>query len=317
MATDFVFNELSLGLPYPDIFAAHTAMDNFIAVLKASRDASFGVTLRIPMEFWNLLLAANYPIAAWYQDQSVSREKRLFIGTLSTKSPFFEGLLNNHAADEFDRSEFLMDGAQSGGLGVAYLINGIGISLSTLAPWDRDYVRITFRTLNSLTVQVEDELVEVGHVSNLTHVNFHAVRLRNLRISAINTGSGLWDARSELFERLDFCDSVREQIHSLTTGTGGLSIVCRTFGELQAYFESWQGGQFDSRMIPHTTRESETALQQFPDERTFSTPSGKRELFSWHVKRGHIRIYFTPDAATKRCLIGYVGAHLRTAQFRN
>jgi hypothetical protein len=270
--------------------------------------------LRTPASFHVSELATGYPIARWLNDQGVDREKRLFIGTLATKSPYFEDLLGTTEAKGFDEAEFEFNATRADGLGVAYLLDAVGISLSTSAPWNATNLRIIYRTLNGESGELEEQEVDVRHVSTPEHSNTHAGELRNDQVDAVVSGPKLWDARAELFTRLGFCESVGPQIAGLTSGTGGLSIVFRSLMELQALCESWIEGTFDSRGIPNTTRESGATLQQFGEERTFTCPDGSAREFSWHIKRGSIRIHFIPDAVNKNCLIGYVGPHLRTAK---
>jgi hypothetical protein len=289
-------------------------MDNFISTIKACRAQGIGTYLRIPVGFHVSELTTGYPIARWLNDQGVDREKRLFIGTLATKSPYFEDLLGTTAATGFDEAEFAFNATRADGLGVAYLLDAVGISLSTSPPWNATNLRIVHRTLNDESSEIEEKEVDVRHVSSPEHSNAHAAELRNDQVDAIVSGSKLWDAGAELFTRLAFCDSVKPQIAGLTSGAGGLSIVFRSLLELQALCETWIEGTFDSRGIPNTTRESGATLQQFGEERTFTGPDGVARVFSWHIKRGSIRIHFVPDAENRSCLIGYVGPHLRTAK---
>jgi hypothetical protein len=316
LRTDLVFNELSLLPPSPTILGARGVMDNFISTIKACRTHGIGTYLRTPMGFHASEIATGYPVARWLNDQGVDREKRLFIGTLATKAPYFEDLLGTTEARGFDEAEFAFNGVRADGLGVAYLLDAVGISASTSPLWNATSLRIIYRTLNDESSEIEEKEVDVRHVSAPEHSNTHAAELRNDQVDAIVSGSRLWDARAELFTRLAFCESVGPQLAGLTSGTGGLSIVFRSLMELQALCEAWTDGTFDSRGIPNTTRESGATLQQFGEERTFTGPDGVARVFSWHIKRGSIRIHFVPDAENKSCLIGYVGPHLRTVKYK-
>jgi hypothetical protein len=131
--------------------AARGAMDNFIATIKACRTVGIGGTFRIPEGFHTSALAPDYPIARWLNDQTVSKEKKLFIGALAIKTPYLEGLLGTPEANGFDEAEFQFDGSQADGLGVAYILDAVGISLSVLPPWHEALVKITHRTLNEVT----------------------------------------------------------------------------------------------------------------------------------------------------------------------
>ena len=317
MRTDLVFNELSLTPLVATNLAAQGAMDNFIATIKACRTVGIGGTFRIPEGFHASALAPDYPIARWLNDQTVSKEKKLFIGALAIKTPYLGGLLGTSDANGFDEAEFQFDGSQADGLGVAYILDAVGISLSVSPPWHEPLVTITQLILNEVTGQVDDNKVSVRHVSRPDHVGAQGRELRQAEDAAVVSGTSLWNACPQLFSKLRFCASVEPQVRALTWGVGGLAVVFRTFRELHAVCENWLEGTFDSTGIPNTTREGPATLQQFAEERTFMTPDGIAEVFSWHVKRGSIRIHFVPDAEAKTCLVGYVGPHLRTVKNKN
>lgn len=291
-------------------------MDNFIATIRACRQVGIGAILRLPEGFHYCELAVNYPIARWLNDEDVNKEKKLFIGTLATKTPYFEDLLDTTEANGFDEAEFAFAGNPANGLGVAYILDAVGISLSQSPPWNDALVRIIYRTLNNVTGEVDDNEENVRHVSDPHHVAGHGLELRNAENASVVSGASLWAACPRLFPALTFCDAVELQIKGLTSGSGGLSVVFRSFRELQTLCEHWIQGTFDSRGIPNTTPEGDATLQQFGEERTFTKPDGVAEVFSWHMKRGRLRIHFVPDGVTKTCIVGYVGPHLRTVRNR-
>jgi hypothetical protein len=314
LRTDLVFNELSLLPPYGSNLAAQEAMDTFIATIKACRQVGIGAILRLPEGFHYCELAVNYPIARWLNDGDVNKEKKLFIGTLATKIPYFEDLLGTAEANGFDEAEFVFDGNPANGLGVAYILDAVGISLSQSPPWNGALVRIIYRTLNNVTGEIDDNEEDVRHVSSPDQAAWHGLELRNVENAAVASGASLWAACPRLFPALKFCGAVELQIKGLTWGSGGLSVVFRSLKELQTLCENWIEGPFDSRGIPNTTREGGATLQQFGEERTFTKPDGVAEVFSWHMKRGTLRIHFVPDGVTRTCIVGYVGPHLRTVR---
>jgi hypothetical protein len=317
MMNDLVFNELSLTPRLADVATARQSMERFVETITATRRGGIANSLRIPESFFASSLADGYSIANWQHDQVVPKEKRLFLGLLATKSPYLDGLLGDAVADSFDRSDFLFDNMQAQGLGVAYLIDAVCISLSNAQHWNATSITIRFQTIDETTAEILDRAVEVRHVSEPDHVAVHVVQIRIQRLDAVNSGMMLWVGCNEVFDKLRFCAEVEEQMKSLTMGTGGIPLILRALRELQAVCESWQSGAFDNRLIPNTTREGEATLQQYGEERTFTKPDGVPEVFSWHIKRGAFRIYFIPNAGDRTCLVGYVGPHLRTVRNRN
>lgn len=317
MVTDLVFNELSLTPRLADANAARQAMEKFLTTITASRKGGIADSLRIPENFFASFLADGYSIANWQYDQAVPKEKRQFLGILATKSPYLDGLLGDAVADRLDRSDFLFDNVQAMGLGVAYLLDAVCISISSAPPWNAASITIRFETIDETTAEISDHAVEVRHVSEPDHVELHVAKRRIQQLDAINSGTALWVSCNEVFDRLRFCAEIETQMKSLTMGAGGILLILRALRELQTVCEAWQSGAFDSRMIPNTTRESEATLNQYSEERTFTKPDGVPEMFSWHIKRGAFRIYFLPNAADHTCLVGYVGPHLRTVRNRN
>jgi len=314
---DLVFNELSLTPRFVDVAAARQAMERFVATITASRKGGIAGSLRVPENFYASDLTGDYSIANWQFDKDVSREKRLFLGQLATKSPYLDGLLGSAVADRFDRSDFLFGSTRALGLGVAYLLDAAGISLSNAAPWNTTSITIQFATVEETSAEILDRAVEVRHVSEPDHVAVLVAQIRTQRLDAVDCGTALWICCNEILDRLQFCAGVETQMSSLTMGTGGVPLVLRALRELQGACEAWEDGAFDSRTIPNTTREGEATLQKYGEERTFMKPDGEPELFSWHIKRGAFRIYFIPNPNDRTCLVGYVGPHLRTVRNRN
>jgi hypothetical protein len=311
---DLVFNELSPLPQLGDTVAARQSMERFIDTIRASRDEGVATTLRIPANFFTISIANGYSVSDWQHDHAVPKEKRLFLGLLATKSPYLDNLIDNIATDTFDRSDFMFEGVRALGLGVAYLIDGICISVTNTAPWDKSSIDIRFQTIEESALEIVEQTVKVRHVSEPGHVGIHAAEARIDRLNAVDSGNSLWAISIEMFDRLQFCVEVEHQVKSLTPGAGGLPLVLRAFRELQELCNSWKDGTFDSRTIPNTTREGEATLQQYGEERTFTKSDGTRALFSWHIKRGSWRIYFIPSANDRTCLIGYIGPHLRTVR---
>lgn len=313
---DLVFNELSLTMEFADIAATRESMNRFVSTIKAARVAHIGGPLRVPENFFTHPLSDGYTIAHWQYDEAVPKESRLYLGVLATKSPYLENLFGDPVADKFDRSEFSFDGALALGLGVAYLLDGLCISCSNAVPWNTTLIAVQFHVIDEVSCEILSRPVEVRHASDPAHIVVHATDIRTRRLAAVDSGSALWSCCSETFMRLQFCPAVEAQVRALTMGAGGVSLVLRAFRELQEVCDAWTEGPFDSSTIPNTTRDGEATLRQFGEERTFVGPDGSSEIFSWHVKRGALRIYFSPKADNHTCLIGYVGPHLRTVRYR-
>jgi len=315
MTVDLVFNELSFNPASATVQQAIDKMSSFVDLVKDARLSGCGGLLRVPKNFRFEGLAPDYTVDHWLVDSRVDRDKRSYLGALALKLPYFDGIPGSPAADRFDHSEFLIDGERADGFGVSFLIDGIAISLFGEPPWSERFFSIIYRTIDEESGQVVDSEVSIRHISKVGDATLHLSEITDLRLMAIRNGRELWDLSPEIFDRITFCAAVEPQMQGLTLGAGGLRTVIRTFREIQAVCENWKVGSFDSAWIAKTSQEGPSTLNKYSAERTFTKPDGTDEVFSWHIKRGDLRIYFIPQADTHRFLVGYIGPHLPTVRF--
>ena len=125
----------------------------------------------------------------------------------------------------------------------------------------------------------------------------------------------LWKERSSaLFQNLDFCDSVEEQLTWLGSSDRRFKAALRGLQDLQTYCETWNTGNFDIKALVRASGESPSTLQMYSEQRTFRCPDGQSRLFQWHLKRDDTtRIHFFDFPDRKHILVGYIGGHLRTS----
>jgi hypothetical protein len=235
---------------------------------------------------------------------------------LKPPCPYLEGISDTGITDQSGRSDYLFREEQAHGLGAAYLLDGVAISIRSSVPWYGPTIEIGVRTLSPDAENIDESTAIIRHVSVITHVLSHAADIENEQIAQIYSGEELWKSCSTLFSNIDFCPRVEADMKALTAGTGGLGVVRRALREMQMMCSSWNGSKFDAKLLSNTTPESKATLDQFGDERTFERPDGEYEQFSWHMKLGAYRIYFSPNPENKTCLVGYIGRHLQTVRFR-
>jgi hypothetical protein len=202
--------------------------------------------------------------------------------------------------------EFQYHGTHAHGLGFAYLIEAMALSLCSEVQWDASHIEIEATRLGD-DEYIFTEQVMVVHASWVDHVQEHTIWIQNRLRTSGRDGIDLWDRRESLFASLHFCDAVNDQIQSLHTGNPLLRSVVRRLLELEHYCRGWAGGPFNAQQLPtKTSPESQGTLQQFGRERTFLCPDGQERLFSWHVRLtpGAWRIHFFPEAQTRTIIIG-------------
>jgi hypothetical protein len=314
MVVDLIFNERSFLPRSATVVDARTKMSRFADIVKDARVSGCGGVVRVPNNFRFESLAPGYALEQWLVDGAADRDKRLYLGALGIKLPYFEDILGSPASERFDRSEFQFGNAEVHGLGVAFVVDGIAISLVSDAPWHGRFISITYRTVDEVSDTVTGQDVSVRHISEAGHATLHLAEMANQRLLGANSGEELWELCDGTLDRIAFCASVEPQVKALTPGAGGLNVIKRTLGEVQSACRLWLEGGFDCKWIPNTSPEGEATLKKYSEERTFTKPDGTSAVFSLHIKRGNLRIHFIPDAVSHSCLIGYIGPHLRTVR---
>lgn len=317
MALDMVLNEISVRSPASDIQTAQQWMSNLLRTIIAATKQGVNRVLRTHRDFRDTILAPGYPLAKWRNDRNVDIEERRYFRNLITKSPFLVDLHGSEIKENFLLYEFSHEGDEAEGLGHAYLLEALAISVRSECRWEFSRLELEAKQLDedgNLTVDV----VKVTHASNPSHVVEHKAWIKERLQKGVRDGVYLWNRRHELFSSLSFCESVGKQVQKLGSGNPMLRQIVKRLFELENYCKNWHEGPFNPDSLPtKATPESQATLQQFGSERTFLCPDGQERIFSWHVRLtpGAWRIHFYPEAETKKIIIGYIGRHLPTDSY--
>ena len=317
MDLDMVFNELSVQSPASDIQTARQWMSDLLNTIIAATKRGVNRVLRTHRDFHATILAPGYPLAQWRNDRNVDREERRYFQILITKSPFLVDLHDSEIEEKLGLCEFTHEGDEAEGLGYAYLLESLAVSVRSKEQWESSILGLEAKQLDddgSLTI----EMVKVIHASQPNHVVEHEDWIQNRLQQGVRDGVDLWNRRHELFPSLIFCESVGKQILQLRSGNPMLQSTRKRLFELENYCKSWHEGSFNPDSLPtKTSPESQSTLQQYGIERTFLCPDGHERIFSWHVRLtpGAWRIHFDPEAETKKIIIGYIGRHLPTVSY--
>ena len=312
MALEMVLNELSLQSA-DSVHTARQWMSMLIQTVRAATSHGVSRVIRTQDRIFDIVLAPGYPLRRWLNDGEVDLEARRYIKSLTTKAPFWDGLPELH--DKVLEHEFRYDGRKAPGLGVAYLLESLAISLLSEECWS------VARLLLDAQWMVEEgdikaETVHVIHAGQPAHVDAHSEWIQERLRSDIRDGNDLWNRRDELFPLLAFCEATKRQIASLSPTM--LRPVVRRLFELYIYCQGWTQGGFDPDQLPtKTTPESQTTLERYRAQRTWLCPDNVERTFKWHVRlTPHAwRIYFYPVPANKTIIIGYIGPHLPTTKY--
>jgi hypothetical protein len=154
------------------------------------------------------------------------------------------------------------------------------------------------------------EVTDERHID--TEEKYHS--FKEQRIKGITQGIEIWKRRSLLFERIELCPGVEEQLKSI----GSAQQILKTLLTLDNYcVTSWNNGRFNynearsfnSALDISTESPSTNNNSKKKQKRLFKLPNGKTEYFDLHIKpKEKLRIYIFPD--NLKIYIGYIGAHL-------
>ena len=279
MALEMVLNELSLQTA-ADIHTARSWMEAFIQTVNAASSHRVSRVIRTKSDIFDITLAVGYPLRRWLNDQEVDQEMRRYIKVLTTKAPFWEDLTDLY--DSVLAHEFTFDSRDAQGLGVAYLLDSVAVSLPSAESWNSALLTLNVDCISE-DDQIEEKTVEVIHASHPSHVVEHAQWISERLRSDVQDGPDLWNRRDELFPSLAFCEMVGNQIQLLSSTM--LSPVVRGLFNLEAYCRDWSEGGFDpTQLATKATMETQRTLDQYGKERNFLCPGGERRTFSWHIR---------------------------------
>ncbi len=243
MDLEMVLNELSLQTPAPDISTARERMSELIKTLRRATASDVKRILRTNSNINSLELAPGYPVARWRNDPESDREEIRFFRTLTAKAPFWEDVAEE-IKDKFDLSEGFYQGKSAMGLTFAFVSDALAVSLLSESKWDcsRLELHITYLDDNG---QLIEEPVEIVHASRSVHLGERGDWIKNRTRIIVRDGRELWQRRSELFPRLEFCEQVRPQVESLNATNPMFRQVMKRLFELEEYCQSWTSGPFN------------------------------------------------------------------------
>lgn len=314
---EMVFNELSLGTSVTnqtvatDKQKARELMSIFLNTLSTA--VNCGVkTLRTQIDIYSIMLAPSYPVANWVNDTQVDEAEQTFLLTLETERPLLSNLKDPKIENQINLFECQHNGNEANGLGIAYLLEALAVSLCSEAIWDCSCLTLDITQINDESGDLIEENIEIVHASRSEHIKQNNDWIKNRIRTAVRDGVDLWQRRDELFPNLEFCDAVEPQVCSLLVGYPMLTQVTKRLFELEAAAKSWTAGIFDLKTIPSkATPESDSRLQEFSNQLTILCLDGTDRLFSLHLRMtpGAWRLYFFPlnPEKSKKIIVGYIG----------
>jgi hypothetical protein len=288
-------------------------MKNFIAVLILGKGQGYFKTFRTAEEFPTSLLTVDYNIARWRNDPEVERDHKVFLGNLATKSPW----LKDRPLSDLETStrlQALVDGREGLGLGAAYSMDGIAISLQSDIRW-----RVSDVLVHIVELAANGDLVEspqtVRNVSEEDHWGHYRPWIESQVFRNFGNGVEVIRQAAEIMPHLDFCGKSIQQLTRMTGRERHFGWVVQSLVEANTVCSNWKEGAFPHELLPGpATGESDSVLNNHDlrNMRMFRRPNGEYDLFESHMKNHpeNQRIHYLVDNTSRRVLIGYIGDHL-------
>ncbi|MFB8796051.1 MAG: hypothetical protein U7126_17950 [Microcoleus sp.] len=309
MDLEMVFNEMSARNLAPDISTAQQWMSELIMTMREAKSSGLK-GIRIQKDFHAMILAENYPLSRWRNDNDVNRDERRFLLALATKTPLSVDIsdVKIHIKVENPDCELSLQGSQAQGFKVAYYLETLAISLHSESLWNSSCIKLELIQIDENGELIE-ESVEVLHASQKNHVLEHANWIQKRQQTGVADGLELWNRRGELFSSLEFCDRVSEQIQSLIDPKMLRQVVRKLF-ELDELSKNWTDGSLNLDNLPSkVSPESESRLKQFREQLNTQCLDGKKRIFSLHIRMtpGAWRLHFCTELGPGKIIIGYIG----------
>ena len=317
-----VFNELSARVSAPVIHQGRRRMDEMVfavATMMAGRSATL-VMVGEP-NLWAAELAPGYTVTNWLSE--TDRDRKSLLLRIASKYDFPEEV-DKALRDRFYLSEFAISQETHGeagnrveakGLGAAYLLAGIGISLRSEDRWCR--IRIPLQRMwFDEDSQEQSDKVEALNLSRFSQVeDLSELRLERSRRELRDDPLTLADRKHECFPHLGFGRDVDGHLAVLPREI--LGVVVGKLVALDAASRTWR---LDPTKIfpelPKCHDESKPTMQQFGDQRRFRDPNGDSVSYRLHAMVGPAyRIHLRVIPATRGIEIGYIGRHLDTVRY--
>lgn len=288
-------------------------LSEFVRLLRKVRSIRSGIALASMTPFGDSPLTVSGQTLSGLAQIHGGRilDQWRYVQALRNVSPFgSDSSLGEIAGD----AEFLIDGEDSVGLGVALVSRQLAVSLLTDSRWDVTELELNHRKLiehaDTGAIGFEDNAVKVVHASRETHAETHREYIRILSLPRPYSGSDLWLERDELYPRLQFLSRVEEQLLTLGPGASSLSQIHDRLCELNDAIAEWDptdGGTPKWRSLVTPESSSRRGLCNFTDM------DGTVRCFEHHARftPGAGRIHFLIVHGAEPCLrIAHIGMKL-------
>lgn len=310
-----ILNELSMECGEKKIEEVNSIMSKFLRVCHEVSDKRNDRDFYYTIKFLENELVKNYKIYDWLKNSNASQNEKAYLRSMINRRQLID-------KEQYTDSDMIIsiNGIEREAVSclAAYAAEEYVISMQSDVQWMNETIPAKYITICEDSEELYEENVEVRNCSCLEHVGQLREKDRETNLRLVSSGTELWEKRASIYPHLVFCDSVKKQLtdvnHSLH-----IKMIKKRLEILEKYFASYDGNFKKEDMGYNCREESESVAnnKELRRMRTFVTPYGVEEFFSWHISfAGDFpgRIHFCPDAKHKVGIIGYVGKHLPTSR---
>lgn len=316
-----VFNELSIDERYRNCMSTvhpRDQINQFVELLHILFSSSKIQSLVTLPDIYSFRLTKDYGVKDWFEEKEplVKRSHKQFLKSVYNRCSFLE-------RESYGDRELCIeiDGMDIAALGclVAYEMEEYAISVFTNEIWKAIIISGKYRILDE-TYGMNEEDVEMKNISSVEHISAFEKQERESLYENISSGQDLWEKREILFPNLWFCEKVKEQLYQ-DHEQYHIEQIMKKLMRLDEYFSNYDGRYDPEELGLNARTESQTVKQtsKLYLQRLFKIPDGREEYFFDHIGfwgKYCGRIYFLPDRISGKGIIGYIGKHLKTAQYK-
>ncbi|MBC6475751.1 MAG: hypothetical protein GDA48_25520 [Hormoscilla sp. GM102CHS1] len=203
-----VLNELSLSLPARDKQTARQGMLNLVHTANIATDHHINNAIIVHSQFYETEIASGYSVYDWLFDNELSPDERQLIGKFFTNQFFLDDWQDTEIKDERLGSDFFYNEEAAEGLGFAFLLCSLALSVRYEPPdprWESSSI-----TLKRIWIDEEDEddnnpksaEVEVVHASKVEHIQELIPWIEERIKTSVRDGKHLWERKEDIFPNL-------------------------------------------------------------------------------------------------------------------
>ena len=316
---ELCFNELSLSEQCSEEQAVYKLNGLLDVVRKAYAISAAKPTFRTECGFRNIEISKNYTVSKWMGN--LQREARLFMLSMLDRSPYIDEK-DASVYEQYRLSYFVskdVDEHEAKGLGAAWLLDGVAVSLAGIKEWNKLLVSIRQQKIDD-SENIDEVDIDVRNAVSVAHMEVHKSYYGGIDYCErqLDSLGQLQKLGQKFFPAIVFGDTVYDWLEKNTLSSAAFQRIIHHLYRLNQFFsEQVACGNCNLRILPRCSNESESTMNQFSNRRNFLF-KGRNYNCEWHLKLNtdNIRIHFFPDFANGKAYVGYIGPHLPTRKYR-